>query len=85
MKRTLTTCIAAVSVTANEFFLTDFIPHYTVACPQDLAQEVTILRDNISALLMEKGGVHMGTDLQEINRYIEADIAPACLRAKQDE
>ena len=63
MKRTLTTCIAAVSVTANEFHLTDSIPHYTEACPQDLAQEVTILRDNIGALLMEKGGMHMGTDL----------------------
>ena len=56
MKRTLKTCLTAVSVTANEFYLNDSIPHYTIACPQDLAQEITIFRDNIVGLLMEKGG-----------------------------
>ena len=53
MQKIISTCLVAVPVLAGRAPRPEPQPHYTVACPEDAAKEITTLRNGIVRQLGE--------------------------------
>jgi len=53
MQKIISTCLVAVPVLAGRAPRPEPQPHYTVACPEDAAKEITTLRNGIIRQLGE--------------------------------
>ena len=85
MQKTITACLVAGLASAINTSMPEPLPHYSFACSDESANEVTALRDNIRNLIREKDGELDNPLLIRIDDEIARDVAHACLGAQQND